>query len=154
MPFCKQKLLPSAVGYSSSSVPAAVIAIELDFVDSSKYNIAAYRLAELLNLDDTLPVYGERKWQGKTVPSAGGSQPRWTTPNASKKASLLIPINGISACAASGLRRSGPGYRPQPHQGTDWRRLDSLELSSAKKAKRKSTTNPALGCPLSAKGTS
>ena len=45
MPFCKQKLLPSAVSYSSSSVPAAVIAIELDFVDSCKYNIAAYRLA-------------------------------------------------------------------------------------------------------------
>ena len=66
MPFCKQKLLPSAVGYSSSSVPAAAIAIELDFVDSCKYNIAAYRLAELLNLDDTLPVYAERKWQGKT----------------------------------------------------------------------------------------
>jgi len=40
--------------------------IELGFVDSYKYNIAAYRLAELLGLDDMLPVYVERKWQGKT----------------------------------------------------------------------------------------
>jgi hypothetical protein len=40
--------------------------VELGFVDSYKYNIAAYRLAELLGLDDMLPVYVERKWQGKT----------------------------------------------------------------------------------------
>ena len=40
--------------------------VELDFVDSYKYNIAAYRLAELVGLDDMLPVYVERKWQGKT----------------------------------------------------------------------------------------
>src|SRR6266446_7012509 len=38
--------------------------VELNFVDSYKYNIAAYRLAELLGLDDMLPVYVERKWQG------------------------------------------------------------------------------------------
>jgi hypothetical protein len=37
---------------------------ELVFVDSYKYNIAAYALAELLGLDDMLPVYVERKWQG------------------------------------------------------------------------------------------
>ena len=40
--------------------------VELDFVDSYKYNIAAYQLAELVGLDDMLPVYVERKWQGKT----------------------------------------------------------------------------------------
>src|SRR5467141_2424727 len=40
--------------------------VELGFVASYKYNIAAYRLAELLGLDDMLPVYVERKWQGKT----------------------------------------------------------------------------------------
>src|SRR5882724_10126398 len=34
---------------------------ELNFVDSYKYNIAAYQLAELLGLDDMLPVYVERK---------------------------------------------------------------------------------------------
>ena len=38
--------------------------VELNFVDSYKYDIAAYRLAELLGLDDMLPVTVERKWQG------------------------------------------------------------------------------------------
>jgi hypothetical protein len=37
---------------------------ELGFVDSYKYNIAAYQLAELLGIDDMLPVYVERKWNG------------------------------------------------------------------------------------------
>ncbi|HEY4962114.1 MAG TPA: hypothetical protein VII29_14745 [Terriglobales bacterium] len=40
--------------------------VELNFVDSYKYNIAAYQLAELVAMDDMLPVYVERKWQGKT----------------------------------------------------------------------------------------
>src|ERR1700693_6025577 len=40
-------------------------AVELNFVDSYKYNIAAYALAELIGMDDMLPVYGERKWEGK-----------------------------------------------------------------------------------------
>jgi hypothetical protein len=39
---------------------------EMNFVDSYKYNIAAYQLAELLGLDDMLPVYVERKWKGDT----------------------------------------------------------------------------------------
>ena len=39
--------------------------VELNFVDSYKYNIAAYELAELLGIDDMLPVYVERRWQGK-----------------------------------------------------------------------------------------
>ena len=38
---------------------------EINFVDSYKYNIAAYALAELLNMEDMLPVYVERKWEGK-----------------------------------------------------------------------------------------
>ena len=38
--------------------------VEMNFVDSYKYNIAAYQLAELLGLDDLLPVYVERSWQG------------------------------------------------------------------------------------------
>ena len=37
---------------------------ELNFVDSYKYNIAAYALAELLGMDEMLPVYVERKWGG------------------------------------------------------------------------------------------
>ena len=40
--------------------------LEFGFVDSYKYNIAAYRLSELIGLDDMLPVYVERKWQGKS----------------------------------------------------------------------------------------
>jgi hypothetical protein len=40
--------------------------IELDFVDSYKYNLAAYEIAELVGLDSMVPVYVERKWQGKT----------------------------------------------------------------------------------------
>jgi hypothetical protein len=39
---------------------------EIDFTDSYRYNIAAYQLAELVGLDDMLPVYVERKWQGKS----------------------------------------------------------------------------------------
>src|SRR5215831_12801047 len=38
--------------------------VEYNFVDSYKYNIAAYALAELLGIEDMLPVYVERKWQG------------------------------------------------------------------------------------------
>src|SRR5579859_6798970 len=39
--------------------------MELNFVDSYKYNIAAYQLAEMLGLDDIVPVYVERKWNGE-----------------------------------------------------------------------------------------
>jgi hypothetical protein len=38
---------------------------ELNFVDSYKYNLAAYKLAELLGIDDMLPVYVERTWKGQ-----------------------------------------------------------------------------------------
>ena len=38
--------------------------LEPSFVDSYKYNIAAYAMAEMLGLDDMLPVYVERKWHG------------------------------------------------------------------------------------------
>jgi hypothetical protein len=40
--------------------------VELNFVDSYKYNIAAYALAELIGFDDMMPVYVERKWGGQT----------------------------------------------------------------------------------------
>ena len=40
--------------------------VEMNFVDSYKYNIAAYALAELVGFDDMVPVYVERKWEGKT----------------------------------------------------------------------------------------
>src|SRR5215469_14659264 len=38
--------------------------VELNFVDSYKYNIAAYSLAEMLGIEDMLPVYVERKYKG------------------------------------------------------------------------------------------
>jgi hypothetical protein len=58
---------------------------EVGFVDSYKYNIAAYRLAELLGLDDMLPVYVERKWEGNTgsiswwLPVKMDEEERWKT---------------------------------------------------------------------------
>jgi hypothetical protein len=45
---------------------------ELNFVDSYKYNIAAYALAELLGMDDMVPMYVERKWKGNA-----GSMSLW-----------------------------------------------------------------------------
>ena len=39
---------------------------ELNFVDSYRYNLAAYALAELLGLDHMMPVYVERRWSGAT----------------------------------------------------------------------------------------
>ncbi len=39
--------------------------LELNFVDSYHYNIAAFGLAELLGLDDMMPVTVERRWNGK-----------------------------------------------------------------------------------------
>jgi hypothetical protein len=40
--------------------------IESNFVDSYKYNLAAYILAELIGFDDMMPVYVERSWKGTT----------------------------------------------------------------------------------------
>jgi hypothetical protein len=40
--------------------------VELNFVDSYKYNIAAYRLAEMLGIEDMLPVYVERNYKGES----------------------------------------------------------------------------------------
>jgi len=37
---------------------------ELNFVDSYKYNIAAYELADMLGMANMVPVYVERKWNG------------------------------------------------------------------------------------------
>lgn len=38
---------------------------ELNFVDSYKYNVAAYEIAKLLGLDHMMPVYVERRWNGQ-----------------------------------------------------------------------------------------
>ena len=39
---------------------------ESNFVDSYKYNLAAYTLAELVGFDDMMPVCVEREWKGTT----------------------------------------------------------------------------------------
>jgi hypothetical protein len=39
---------------------------ELDFVDSYRYNVAAYQIAELVGLERMVPVSVERRWQGTT----------------------------------------------------------------------------------------
>lgn len=38
---------------------------ELNFHDSWKFNVAGYRIAKMLGLDNMVPVYVERKWEGK-----------------------------------------------------------------------------------------
>ncbi len=38
---------------------------ELNFVDSYKYNVAAYELARLVGLEEMMPVYVERRWNGQ-----------------------------------------------------------------------------------------
>ncbi len=40
--------------------------LALNFVDSYKYNIAAYELAALVGMDNMVPVYVERRWNGHT----------------------------------------------------------------------------------------
>jgi hypothetical protein len=39
---------------------------EFNFIDSWRYNVAAFQLAELLGIGDMMPVTIERKWQGKS----------------------------------------------------------------------------------------
>jgi len=40
--------------------------VEYNFVDSYHYNIAAYELARMLGMNDMVPPYVERKWNGMT----------------------------------------------------------------------------------------
>lgn len=47
---------------------------ELNFVDSYRYNLAAYALAGLVGLDHMMPPYVERRWNGQT-----GSMGWWVT---------------------------------------------------------------------------
>ena len=67
---------------------------EVNFVDSYKYNIAAYGLAELLGLDDMLPVYVERKWKGDT-----GSLSWWlpVKMDEMERVKQKIPVKDIDA---------------------------------------------------------
>jgi hypothetical protein len=47
---------------------------ELNFVDSYRYNLAAYAVAGLVGLEHMMPVYVERRWNGQT-----GSIGWWVT---------------------------------------------------------------------------
>src|SRR5215510_6376878 len=38
--------------------------VEINFIDSWRYNVAAYRLATLVGLGDMMPVTVERRWRG------------------------------------------------------------------------------------------
>jgi len=38
---------------------------EINFKDKWQYNIAGYRVAKMIGLDDMVPVYTSRKWDGK-----------------------------------------------------------------------------------------
>ena len=53
-----------AIDEHKTNVTMASGRVEMNFVDSYKYNIAAYTLAELVGLDDMVPIYVERSWHG------------------------------------------------------------------------------------------
>ena len=59
--------LPSNRSMSTSRKKVESGTTIFNFVDSYKFNIAAYTLSEMLGIDDMLPVYVERKWQGRWV---------------------------------------------------------------------------------------
>ena len=54
-----------AIDEHKTNVTMASGRVEMNFVDSYKYNIAAYTLAEMLGIEDMLPVYVDRKWKGE-----------------------------------------------------------------------------------------
>ncbi|HTZ32173.1 MAG TPA: hypothetical protein VMH31_06930 [Methylomirabilota bacterium] len=54
-----------SVDMHKSSMTLASGTTVINFVDSYKFNIAAYNLSELVGMDNMLPVYVERLWQGK-----------------------------------------------------------------------------------------
>jgi len=64
----------NAIDERKTSMQFSTGRTEMNFRDSYHFNIAAFGLAKLLGLDDMMPVYVERKWQGKT-----GSLSWWVT---------------------------------------------------------------------------
>ena len=63
---------------------------ELDFVDSYKYSIAAYRVARLIGVDDMVPVTVEREWRGDTGALVWWIDAKWDEAERRKK-KLLPP---------------------------------------------------------------
>jgi len=53
------------VDIHKSSMTLASGTTVINFVDSYKFNIAAYQLAELIGIDKMLPIYVERLWEGR-----------------------------------------------------------------------------------------
>jgi len=51
---------------------------ELNFVDSFAYNIAAYRLAGLLGIDNMIPVTVERRWRAERGAVSWWVDAKWT----------------------------------------------------------------------------
>ena len=76
---------------------------EVNFVDSYRYNIAAYRLARLLGLDDMVPASVERKWRTKT---GGGALRHFRSPSRSRSHVRRTPSSSDSRIArADGDRK-------------------------------------------------
>src|SRR6267378_3877446 len=70
---------------------------ELNFADSYKYNIAAYTLAEMLGIEDMLPVYVERKYEGNTGSLSWWLPVKWTKQiGSSRRWPCPIPTPGIT----------------------------------------------------------
>jgi hypothetical protein len=63
---------------------------ELDFVDSYKYSIAAYRIARLIGIDDMVPVTIEREWRGRRGALAWWIDAKWDE-SARRKLNLRPP---------------------------------------------------------------
>jgi hypothetical protein len=63
---------------------------ELDFVDSYRYSIAAYRVAELVGLDDMIPLTVEREWQRRKGALAWWIDAQWDE-EARRKQKLEAP---------------------------------------------------------------
>lgn len=58
----------AAFSFVEQRAPAMRLAngkMEFNFVDSYTYSIAAYRIAELIGMDDMIPVTVERQWDGR-----------------------------------------------------------------------------------------
>lgn len=93
--------------------------VEVDFVDSYRYNIAGYELAELLGLAHMVPVSVERRWRGKR-----GALTWWVDDVLMDEATMNE--KGLKAprpkrlertdlsCAC--LQRAHPRHRPQPEK--------------------------------------
>ena len=64
---------------------------ELNFVDSYKYNIAAYELATLLGLEHMMPVYVERRWNGQ-LGSISWFVPTWMDESERLKKKIQPPL--------------------------------------------------------------